>query len=337
MPPVWKGEGAYEFISGCFFQKKGQPDFNFTQTGLYIRKGISMKKLGKNKLFALILAMMFLVGVMAGCGNQAAQEEKTPDKAADQAAPAPENPKLKLATTTSTQDSGLLDVLKPEFEKDTGYELQIIAVGTGAAIELGEKGDVDVLLVHSRKAEDEFVAAGYGVNRKDVMYNDFLIIGPENDPAGIKGEKDALAAMKKIVDAKATFVSRGDDSGTHKKELSVWEKAAITPQGDWYKSVGKGMGDTFRMANEMKAYTLIDRATFLALKDKYQLVSMVEGDASLLNPYGVIAVNNEKYPNTNFEGANAFINWMVSAKGQKMIGEYGADKYGQQLFVPDAK
>ncbi|MDD3271342.1 MAG: substrate-binding domain-containing protein [Syntrophomonadaceae bacterium] len=294
-----------------------------------------MRKLGKNKLFALLLVMMFAVGVMAGCGNQANQEpEKTPT---EQVTPTPDNPKLKLATTTSTQDSGLLDVLKPEFEKDTGYNLEIIAVGTGAAIELGKKGDVDVLLVHSRKAEDEFVAAGYGVNRKDVMYNDFLIVGPENDPAGIKGEKDIVVAMKKIVDAKATFVSRGDDSGTHKKEKSVWDKAGITPKGDWYKSVGKGMGDTFRMANELKAYTLIDRATFLSLKDKYQLVPAVEGDASLLNPYGVIAISKDKYPNTNFEGANAFIDWMVSEKGQKMIGEYGVDKYGQQLFVPDAK
>ena len=296
-----------------------------------------MRKLGKNKLFALLLVMMFLVGVMAGCGNQATDPEKTPDKSAEQVTPTPDNPKLKLATTTSTQDSGLLDVLKPEFEKDTGYNLEIIAVGTGAAINLGEKGDVDVLLVHSRKAEDEFVAAGYGVNRKDVMYNDFLIVGPENDPAGIKDEKDIVVAMKKIVDTKSTFVSRGDDSGTHKKEISVWDKAGITPQGDWYKSVGKGMGDTFRMANELKAYTLIDRATFLSLKDKYQLVPVVEGDASLLNPYGVIAISKDKYPNTNFEGANAFIDWMTSEKGQKMIGEYGVDKYGQQLFVPDAK
>jgi tungstate transport system substrate-binding protein len=295
-----------------------------------------MRKIGKNKLFALLLAMMFLIGAVAGCGNQAQEPEKTPDEVADKA-PTPENPKIKLATTTSTQDSGLLDVILPEFEKETGYEVDVIAVGTGAAIDLGEKGDVDVLLVHSRAAEDEFVAAGYGVNRKDVMYNDFLIIGPEDDPAAIKGEKDVLAAMKKIADAKAVFVSRGDDSGTHKKEVKIWKTAELTPEGDWYKSVGKGMGDTFRMANELKAYTLIDRATFLALKDKYQLVPMVEGDKNLLNPYGVIAINQDKYPNVNFEGANAFIDWMVSEKGQKMIGEYGVDKYGQQLFVPDAK
>lgn len=296
-----------------------------------------MRKLRNYKIFALLLVMMLLISAVVGCSNGTAEPEKNSEQSSQQGTPTPENPTLKLATTTSTDDSGLLDAILPEFEKETGYDVQVIAVGTGAAIDLGEKGDVDVLLVHSRAAEDEFVAAGYGVNRKDVMYNDFLIIGPEDDPAGIKGEKDVVVAMKKIVDTQSVFVSRGDDSGTHKKELSVWQAAGITPQGDWYKSVGKGMGDTFRMANEMKAYTLIDRATYLALKDKYQLVPMVEGDKNLLNPYGVIAVNKDKHPNANFEGANAFIDWITGEKGQTLIGKFGVDQYGQQLFVPDAK
>ncbi|MGI5911287.1 MAG: substrate-binding domain-containing protein [Syntrophomonadaceae bacterium] len=295
-----------------------------------------MSKIVKHKIFAILLVLVFLVAV-AGCNNQAAEPEQNPEQTADKAAPTPENPTLKLATTTSTQDSGLLDAILPEFEKETGYDIQVIAVGSGAAMDLGEKGDVDVLLVHARAAEDEFVAAGYGVNRKDVMYNDFLIIGPEDDPAGIKGETDVQVAMKKIVDTQAVFVSRGDDSGTHKKEVGIWKVAEITPEGDWYKSVGKGMGDTFRMANEMKGYTLIDRATFLALKDKYQLVPMVEGDQNLLNPYGVIAVNKDKHPNVNFEGANAFINWITGEKAQALIGEFGKDQFGQPLFVPDAK
>ncbi|NMC27021.1 MAG: solute-binding protein [Syntrophomonadaceae bacterium] len=243
---------------------------------------------------------------------------------------------LKLATTTSTQDSGLLGVLEPEFEKESGYDLQIIAVGSGAAMEMGAKGDVDVLLVHSRAAEDKFVADGYGVNRKDVMHNDFIIIGPASDPAKIKGLTDSVAAFKKIAEAKATFVSRGDKSGTNTKELDIWKKAEITPTGDWYKNVGMGMGDTFRVTNELKGYTLIDRATFLALKANYQLEIMVEGDKPLLNPYGVIAVNKAKFPNVDMDGANLFINWITSEKIQKLISEFGKDKYGGSLFFPDA-
>lgn len=293
-----------------------------------------MRKLFKNKKFAVLIMAIFLMGALAGCGNGA---DNNADNNTPAPAPAPENPQIKMATTTSTQDSGLLDAILPEFTKDTGYEIEVIAVGTGAAIKMGETGDVDVILVHSRAAEDKFVEDGFGVDRKDVMYNDFLFIGPKDDPAGIKGTGDAVAALKAIAEKQATFVSRGDDSGTHKKEVKTWEAAGIEPAGEWYKSVGKGMGDTYRMADEMKGYTLIDRATFLANQDKYELEAMVEGDKLLLNPYGVIAVNPEKYPNVNNDGALAFIEWMTSEKGQKLIGEYGVDEFGQALFVPDAQ
>ncbi|MDD4548962.1 MAG: extracellular solute-binding protein [Syntrophomonadaceae bacterium] len=293
-----------------------------------------MRKLFKNKKFAVLIMAIFLMGALAGCGNGA---DNNADNNTPAPAPAPENPQIKMATTTSTQDSGLLDAILPEFTKDTGYEIEVIAVGTGAAIKMGETGDVDVILVHSRAAEDKFVEDGFGVDRKDVMYNDFLFIGPKDDPAGIKGTDDAVAALKAIAEKQATFVSRGDDSGTHKKEVKTWAAAGIEPAGEWYKSVGKGMGDTYRMADEMKGYTLIDRATFLANQDKYELEAMVEGDKLLLNPYGVIAVNPEKYPNVNNDGALAFIEWMTSEKGQKLIGEYGVDEFGQALFVPDAK
>lgn len=284
----------------------------------------------KNK-FALIigLLMIFMISVVAGCA-----QEEAPDQAANQPPAATE---LKLATTTSTEDSGLLDAILPEFEKDANYKVQVIAVGTGQAIEMGEAGDVDVILVHSRAAEDKFVEDGFGVDRRDVMYNDFLIIGPAEDPAGIKGETDILNAFVAIQEKQVPFVSRGDNSGTDKKEKGIWKKAEITPEGDWYIEVGQGMGDTFRMADEKKAYTLIDRATYLNLKENYQLEPIVEGSPDLLNPYGVIPVNPEKYAHVDFEGATAFAEWLTSEKGQQLIGEFGVDKYGQQLFIPDAK
>lgn len=296
-----------------------------------------MKKLCRNKFWASLFMIVFLVSSLslAGCGDKAAEEPKS--EPAQQAAPAPENPQLKLSTTTSTQDSGLLDAILPVFEEKTGYKVEVIANGTGAAIKLGETGDVDVILVHARAAEDAFVESGFGIDRRDVMYNDFLLIGPADDPAGIKGGTNALEALKKIADSQSTFVSRGDDSGTHKKELAIWKEAGIEPSGSWYNSVGKGMGDTFRMADEMKGYTLIDRATYLANKGDYSLEAMVEGDKVLFNPYGVIAVNPEKHDNVNYEGATAFIEWLVSAETQELIGQFGVDEFGQSLFVPDAK
>lgn len=285
----------------------------------------------KRNRFVLLISLLtiFMMTALAGCA-----QEEAPGPADNGQAVVKE---LKLATTTSTEDSGLLDYILPEFTKDTGYEVQVISVGTGQAIEMGEAGDVDVILVHSRAAEDQFVEEGYGVDRRDVMYNDFLIIGPAEDPAGIKGEADVVKAFTTIQEKQAPFVSRGDNSGTDKKEKGIWSKAGITPEGDWYIEVGQGMGDTFRMADEKKAYTLIDRATYLNLKDNYQLEPMVEGSPELLNPYGVIPVNPEKHPHVDFEGATAFAEWLTSEKGQKMIGEFGVDEFGQQLFVPDAK
>ncbi|MEN6461053.1 MAG: substrate-binding domain-containing protein [Syntrophomonas sp.] len=282
----------------------------------------------RKKSIALLLVLVFALVSLVGCAKEQPKTKK---------AEAPVQTKeLKLATTTSTQDTGLLDVIIPEFEKESGYKVKVIAVGSGQAMEMGQKGDVDVLLVHARQSEDEFVAAGYGVDRKDVMHNDFILIGPENDPAKIKGQTDTVKALTAIAQTKSTFLSRGDDSGTHKKELKLWEKAGIKPEGEWYKSVGKGMGDTFRMADEMKGYTLIDRGTYLALKDKYKLAIMVEKDKPLLNPYGVIAVNPDKFPKVDYEGATKFINWITSEKTQKMIGEFGKDKFGQALFIADA-
>ncbi|MGI6452684.1 MAG: substrate-binding domain-containing protein [Syntrophomonadaceae bacterium] len=286
-------------------------------------------KIKKTGLIISSILLLALIALISGCADKESSNQQQPNT--------PANPQVKLATTTSTNDSGLLDAILPVFTEQTGYEVEVIAVGSGAAISLGENGDVDVLLVHSRAAEDKFVEEGYGVNRHDVMYNDFLIIGPKEDPAGIKGGTDAVAALTAIAESKSTFLSRGDESGTHKKELSVWQATGIEPEGDWYYSVGKGMGDTYRMADEMKGYTLIDRATYLALRDNYSLEPMVEGDPVLFNPYGVIAVNPEKYPNVNYEGAMAFIEWLVSDETQALIGEYGTDQFDQPLFIPDAK
>ncbi|MBB6215923.1 tungstate transport system substrate-binding protein [Anaerosolibacter carboniphilus] len=241
-----------------------------------------------------------------------------------------------LATTTSTQDTGLLDVLVPAFDKKYGVKTKVIAVGTGEAIEMGKQGNADVILVHARKSEDEFVASGYGINRKDVMYNYFFIVGPKNDPAGIADSKDAETAMKKIFDTNSKFVSRGDQSGTHKKELTIWDKYKLKPQGSkWYMESGQGMGDTLMMASEMGAYTLVDSGTWYAFADKVDLKIVLQGDSILFNPYGVIAVNPEKYSNIHKNAAAAFIDFITSEEGQKIIKDY--KKNGQQLFVPDAK
>jgi len=243
--------------------------------------------------------------------------------------------RLKLATTTSTQDSGLLTVLNPPFERLTGITVDVVAVGTGAAIKLGQNGDADVVLVHDRKAEDAFVAAGWGVNRRDVMHNDFVVVGPAEDPAKAAAASSAVDAFARIAAAGATFVSRGDKSGTHVKDLDVWAQANVRPAAKWYKEVGQGMGAVLTMSNDLKAYTLADRGTWLAMKDKLPgLKLLFAGDAFLFNPYGVIAVNPVKWPKANYLAAMQYVAWITSAEGQKIVREYKVA--GEQLFFPDA-
>lgn len=246
---------------------------------------------------------------------------------------------LTLATTTSTVDSGLLDLLNPLFEARFNARIKVLALGTGAALRVGENIDTDVVLVHARSAEDEFLRNGFGINRRDVMFNDFVIVGPDQDPAGIRGLSDAAVAFSRIAQAKATFISRGDQSGTHKKELSLWQAAGLTPTGNWYLSVGRGMGDTLLQSNDLKAYTLSDRGTFLALKNKLNLVLLVEGpvkggDERLLNPYGVIAVNPARFPSRNYALAMAYIGFLTSPEAQNLIREFRIN--GEQLFFPNA-
>ena len=242
-----------------------------------------------------------------------------------------------LATTTSTQDSGLLDVLIPLFEKKTGYFVKTIAVGSGQAMVMGQKGEADVLLVHSPDAEEKFMAAGYGVNRRLVMHNDFIIVGPPVDRGGIKGTKSAGAAFKRIAGAKALFMSRGDNSGTDAKEKAIWKAAGIAPEGQkWYQQTGLGMGQTLNVASEKQTYTLADRGTYLALAKRLDLVILVEGDRDLLNIYHVIEVNPVKWPKVNGGGARAFADFMVSPEPQAIVRAFGVDKFGSPLFFPDA-
>jgi len=250
---------------------------------------------------------------------------------------AQEPQKLILATTTSTADSGLLDNILPDFENEYNAKVEVVAVGTGQAIKLGEDGNADVILVHARALEDKFVADGFGVNRKDVMYNDFIILGPASDPAGIQGLTSATEAFQKIAAAQAPFVSRGDDSGTHVKEQEVWAAAGIEPQGDWYIDAGQGMGAVLTMANEQNGYTLSDRGTYLARTlEGTDLQILVEGDPVLFNPYGVIAINPEKYDTANYELAMEFINWLTSVPTQQKITDFKHPS-GQSLFVPDSE
>lgn len=243
-----------------------------------------------------------------------------------------------LATTTSTRDSGLLEeLLKPEFERQTDYHLKIVAVGTGEALKMGERGDADVLLVHAPSSEQDFMDAGNGVNRQLVMHNDFVIVGPENDPAHIRSAADAHAAMQAIADAGGSFISRGDDSGTHKFELKLWKDLNIDPASlDNYEETGQGMGATLQVADQKNAYTISDRGTYLAYEDKVALVIDFENDPPLLNVYHVIEVNPDKFDKLNVEGAKAFAAYIVSPEAQALIGKFGVDTYGQALFTPDA-
>lgn len=241
-----------------------------------------------------------------------------------------------LATTTSTQDSGLLDVLVPLFEKESGFQVKTISVGSGQAMKMGEKGEADVLLVHSPDAEKKFMADGFGVSRRLVMHNDFVIVGPAADPARIKVTKVA-EAMKRIAQSGTIFISRGDNSGTHAKEKGLWKGAAINPEGQkWYQQTGLGMGETLNVAAEKKGYTITDRATYLSLKKGLGLEIIVEGDSKLLNIYHVIELNSVKWPKVNAQGGKAFADFMVAKKTQEIIGRFGVNKFGAPLFFPDA-
>ena len=277
----------------------------------------------KNLRIWLCVSVVFL-GLLTGCGTPAAS-------------PAPEPQSLTLATTTSTQDSGLLDFILPDFEQEYNARVEVVAVGTGQALEIGEAGDADVLLVHARALEDEFMAAGHGVRREDVMCNDFIIVGPADDPAGIAGLANASEAFGKISEAQATFISRGDESGTHTKEKSIWAEAGIEPAGAWYVSAGQGMGDVLTMAEEQQAYTLSDRATYLARTlEGFDLEILVEGDPILFNPYGVIAVNPEKSPEIKADLATDLMDWLISVPTQEKIGQFGVEEFGSPLFTPDS-
>lgn len=241
--------------------------------------------------------------------------------------------RLRMATTTSTENTGLLYELLPPFEKKFNIKVDVIAVGTGKALKLGENGDVDIVFVHAREAEDDFINNGFGVDRRDVMYNDFVIIGPEHDPAGIKNNS-AAESLRKIADRKWFFASRGDDSGTHKKEKELWKQAGITPSAKWCLETGQGMGATLQVANEKQAYCLVDKGTYLAYEKKICLVILSEGDKRLFNPYGIIAVNPKRHPRVKYVYSMALIGWVTSPEGQKIIGEFKKD--GKLLFYPNA-
>ncbi|MBV2125107.1 MAG: substrate-binding domain-containing protein [Candidatus Thiodiazotropha endolucinida] len=241
---------------------------------------------------------------------------------------------IRLATTTSTDNSGLLADILPTFTEATGYPVHVIAVGTGKALRMGRDGDVDLVLVHARAAEDRFVSEGHGVKRYGVMYNDFVLVGPTDDPAGISQAEDAITALRRIAGHAASFISRGDDSGTHKKELGLWKMSHTKPAGEWYLEVGQGMGKVLQIASEMDAYTLTDRGTWLAYQAKSPLKIVFERDPLLFNPYGIIAVNPKRYPDINHDGANALIKWLISPDGQERIGNFRIGK--NQLFTPSA-
>jgi len=267
----------------------------------------------KVRLFCLAVGLVFALAASA-----AAQE------------------RLRVASTTSTDNTGLFAALNPPFEQMFNCRVDVIAVGTGKALALGRGGDADVVFVHSRQAEEEFVAGGFGVNRRDVMYNDFVIVGPPEDPAAIRGLQDGIEALRRIAATESAFISRGDDSGTHQMERQLWKKGGIEPGGRWYSEAGQGMGAVLQIAKEKRAYTLSDRGTYLAYKGKVELVVLCEGDAELFNPYGVIAVNPAMHPHVNYVLAMAYIGWVTSPEGQAIIREFGKEKFGEPLFIPVA-
>ncbi len=315
------------------------------------------------KLFSLFSVLIILSVLLASCATPTPMAEPTavpvepttapveptaapveptavpvePTAAPAEPTPFAETQKMILATTTSTQDSGLLDFILPDFEAKYNIKVDVIAVGTGQAMTLGQDGNADVLLVHARAKEDEFMANSHGLRREDVMYNDFVILGPAADPAGIKGMTVAADAFKKLAETQSIFISRGDDSGTHTKEKAIWKTAAIEPAGDWYVSSGLTMGEVLTMTDEKQAYTLSDRATYLAFKNKgLELEVVVEGDKTLFNPYGVISVNPDKGPQIRNDLATLFIEWIISVPVQEKIASYGMEDFGQSLFIPSS-
>jgi tungstate transport system substrate-binding protein len=343
------------FVDQCIFFEK------------MVNQVFSLGGCMSKKLFPIVALIILMVSLFTGCAPAAtpttapAAAEPTATTAAvkpaeptatEAAAPptatvaptirAATPDRLILATTTSTQDSGLLEYLLPDFEKEFNTKIDVIAVGTGQALQLGKDGNADVLLVHARAQEDAFMADGHGSRREDVMYNDFVVVGPEADPAGIKGMTNSVDAFKKLAEAgaagKAIFISRGDKSGTNTKELAIWKKAEITPEGKWYVSAGQGMGEVLTMTEEQQAYTLSDRATYLTRTKKgLTLQIMVEKDKDLLNPYGVITVNPSKGTQINADLATRFLEWIISVPVQQKIAEYGKADFGQSLFVPSSQ
>lgn len=291
------------------------------------------KRFKKLSVVVLLLLSIFMVACSSPSTTDAPKVDENPPAVTEAKG------EIILSTTTSTENSGLLDFLLPQFTEDTGYDVKVIAVGTGQALKMGEDGEADVLLVHAKASEEEFVKAGHGIERFNVMYNDFILIGPEEDTLNLAetASKDIVKAFGLINEGKQNFVSRGDDSGTHKMELNLWKEANVDPQGDWYIEAGQGMGAVIQMASELKGYTLSDRATYLSMMDKVELQIVVEGDTKLFNQYGVIAVNPEKNDKINADGAQAFVDWMLSKKGQDLISEFGKDTFGQSLFIPNAQ
>ncbi len=305
-------------------------------------EGIAIVRSPRARSFVRTLGLIAAMS-LAACGGDRGSEAPSAatagaSESSTAARPRPARPELILATTTSTQDSGLLDVLVPAFQDATGYRVKVIAVGSGAALQMGERGDADVLLVHSPAAEEKFLADGFGLERTLVMHNDFVLVGPAGDPAGVKETKRINEAMRKIAQKQATFISRGDHSGTDVLEKSLWTAAGLTvpARQPWYIETGQGMSATLTVAREKRAYTVTDRATLLAFAGKDALPVVLEGDTSLLNVYHVILLSPTRLPRTNAEGARAFRDFLVSSAAQKMIAEFGIDKYGQPLFFADA-
>lgn len=291
-------------------------------------------------------AILFLIAlVLVACGDDSPSDDTAPQAGAEAtgspaattaARPQPAKPEVILSTTTSTVDSGLLDVLQPIFERQTGYRLTILSQGSGAALRTGERGEADVILAHSPDAEQQFMQDRHGVRRELVMHNDFVVVGPPGDPAGVKAAQGLDDALRRIAAGRAPFISRGDNSGTHALEQKLWKTVGLSPTGqDWYQESGSGMGQTLQIASEKRGYTIADRGTYLNLKRNLQLDVLRENDGPLLNVYHVIQVDPAKSDKVNGDGAAAFIAFLISPETQRLIGEYGKDRFGQPLFVPD--